>query len=66
LPKSTSETKRSIIYVRVTKRIKDLVKQQAAREGITPSEWVRSLIVRELRERGVLPTLFEVPEVEKV
>lgn len=65
MPKTGSEIKGSILYVRVTRRIKRLVKAQAAQEGITPSEWLRKLIVKELRERGALPPPFQVPEIKE-
>lgn len=64
MPRIKSQVKRSSIYVRLTKNIKDLVVYQASQEGITPSEWVRNLIIKELKERKVLPTIFRLPEVE--
>jgi len=66
LPKIKSETKNVFVYVRVTNAIKDLITYQAAREGVTPSEWVRNLIIKELREREALqPPLFRVPGTEE-
>ncbi len=65
MPKTRYEPKNAIIYLRVTKTIKDLIVHQAAQEGISPSEWLRKIIVKELRERNAIPTLFKVPEVEE-
>lgn len=52
------------MYLRVTRTIKDLVNHQAAQEGISPSEWLRKIVIRELRDRNALPTVFKVPDVE--
>jgi hypothetical protein len=65
MPKTKSSAKESSVYVRVTKTIKDLIVYQASQEGVTPSEWLRNLITKELRERKALPTLFKVPEIEE-
>lgn len=65
MPRIKSQVKRSSIYVRLTKNIKDLVVYQASQEGITPSEWVRNLIIKELKERKILPTVLRLPEIEE-
>lgn len=65
MPKTSSEAKDSIIYLRVTGTIKDLVKNQAAQEGISPSEWLRKIVIRELRERNALPITFKTPAIEE-
>lgn len=63
MPKIKSETKDSIIYLRITNNIKSLITYQAAQEGITPSEWLRKLIIKELRERNALTPAFKVPQL---
>ena len=65
LPKIKSNAKNAFVYIRVTNAIKDIITYQAAKEGITPSEWIRALIIKELKERGTLPPLFRVPETEE-
>ncbi|KPV64440.1 MAG: hypothetical protein AOA65_0972 [Candidatus Bathyarchaeota archaeon BA1] len=49
------------LSVRVTPRVKDIVAQVAQSEGVDVSEWLRNLIVGELKGRGVLPTVLTVP-----
>ena len=63
MPKTKSETKNSLIYLRLTSTIKNLITYQAAQEGITPSEWLRKLVIKELREREALPPTFKVPKI---
>ncbi len=63
MPKTRSETKEAVIYLRVTNPIKELVKHQAAQEGISPSEWLRKLVIEELRERHALQTTFKTPTI---
>jgi hypothetical protein len=65
LPKTKSDTKKSFVYVRVTGTIKDLITQQSAREGVTPSEWVRGLIIKELKELKTPLPLFKAPRLEE-
>jgi hypothetical protein len=63
LPKINSETKDSIVYLRLTSTIKDLIEYQATQEGITPSEWLRKLIIKELRERNAISTTYKLPSL---
>jgi hypothetical protein len=65
MPKTRSGAKESSVYVRVTKTIKELIIDQASQEGVTPSEWLRNLITKELRERNAFPGLLKVPELEE-
>ncbi len=60
MPKTKSESKDSIIYLRLTSSIKDLIIYQSTQEGITPSEWLRNLIIKELRERDALTPKFKL------
>jgi Flp pilus assembly protein TadB len=52
VPKSASESKTELLTTRVTPRIKSIVVQIAQREGLDVSEWLRNLVVSELRKRG--------------
>ena len=65
LPKTGTDVKDSLLCTRVTPLIKKVVLQQASIEGLSSSEWLRNLIVKELRARNALPTVFKVPEVEE-
>jgi len=56
MPKKNSEPKTALISTRVTSPIKRVVSEEAQKEGLDVSEWVRSLITSELRRRGSLPT----------
>ncbi|HJX23958.1 MAG TPA: hypothetical protein VJ574_06100 [Candidatus Bathyarchaeia archaeon] len=40
---------------RITSPIKELILEEAQAQGLTPSEWLRHLILRELKERQTLP-----------
>lgn len=61
MPRTDSETKAALLTTRVTPQIKDVVEQQASREGLTSSEWLRNLVIRELKRENLLPTVFKVP-----
>jgi hypothetical protein len=61
MPKTDSETKAALLTTRVTPQIKDVVEQQASREGLTSSEWLRNLVIEELKRESLLPTVFKVP-----
>ncbi|MFQ6076995.1 MAG: hypothetical protein ACE5Z5_12855 [Candidatus Bathyarchaeia archaeon] len=63
MPRTRAETKSTLLCTRVTASIKDVITQQASREGLTASEWLRNLIVKELQARDVLPTVFKVPQI---
>jgi hypothetical protein len=59
-PKST------IIALRLNPRIAELVSQVASNDGMNVSEWIRTLIVEELKRRGLLPMATPSLEVEGV
>jgi hypothetical protein len=61
VPKTDSEAKVALLTTRVTPQIKNVVEQQASREGLTSSEWLRNLVIRELKGENLLPTVFKVP-----
>ena len=48
-------TKDMTIAFRVTPRIGELVAQAAASEGLNTSEWLRNLVIAELKRRNLLP-----------
>jgi len=57
-------SKSTIIALRLNPRIAELVSQVALSEGMNVSEWIRSLIVEELKKRGLLPMSTPSLEVE--
>lgn len=58
---SGSGSKGVQLTVRVTPQIKETVAQVARGEGMDISEWLRNLIVIDLKSRGALPTAQTVP-----
>ena len=61
MPRTSFDAKTSLVCTRVTPYIKQILEQQASREGLTASEWVRNLIIKELKEEnGGLMALSEV------
>ena len=65
MPKTKSGSKTDLLCTRLTPEIKGIIAQTAAQEGITSSEWLRNLIIRELRAVNMLPTIFRVPTIDK-
>ena len=54
MPRTSFDAKTSLVCTRVTPYIKQILEQQASREGLTASEWVRNLIIKELKEENLL------------
>jgi len=50
---------------RVTPRIRDVVARMAESEGLNVSEWLRSLIVAELKRRNSLPFVLAISGLEE-
>ncbi len=63
MPKIGGEIKISLISTKVTSRIREIIIQQASREGITTSEWLRKLIIKELKNENLLSIVFKTPKV---
>ncbi len=63
MPKIDGEIKTSLISTKVTRRIREIIIQQASREGITTSEWLRKLIIKELKHENLLSMVFKTPKV---
>lgn len=49
-----SQSKEVLLATRVTPHIKDLVQSAAYREGLYVSQWLRLLIINELKRRNML------------
>lgn len=52
-----SKSKDEMIATRVTPRIKNIIINISSREGLNVSEWLRYLIIAELRRNEALPEL---------
>lgn len=51
---------------RVTPRIKELVEQMAYREGLNVSEWVRNIIINELKRTQMLSNQIREPKILEI
>ena len=65
MPRIEGATKGELLCTRVTSAIKEAVLHESQIEGLTPSEWLRNLIVKELKERGVLQRVYRFPSLNK-
>ena len=64
MPKIQGALKNELLCTRSTAMIREAVVREAQKEGLTTSEWLRNLILKELKERDALPTTFKF-ELEK-
>jgi len=62
MPRKSSNPKTVLIATRVTPKIKKIIAQMAYREGLSVSEWLRNLIVVELKKNEALPTINRIQE----
>jgi len=62
LPRKTGTPKTVLLATRVTPRIRDIVVQMAHREGFNVSEWLRNLIISELKRNEALPSVLRSPD----
>jgi len=63
MPRKSSNPKIVLIATRVTPKIKSIIAQMAYREGLSVSEWLRNLIVVELKRNEALPKINRIPEI---
>ena len=63
MPQKTGTPKNVLLATRVTPRIRDIVVQMAQREGLNVSEWMRTLIVNELKRNEALPSVIRAPNL---
>jgi hypothetical protein len=63
MPQKTGTPKTVLLATRVTPRIRDIVVQMASREGLNTSEWLRNLIILELKKGEALPNLIREPSI---
>jgi len=64
MPKIEGDMKGELLCTRVTQVIKEAVTRESQVEGLTTSEWLRNLVVKELKERGALPRVYRFPQIE--
>ena len=64
MPRNNANPKTVLLATRVTPSIKRLVSQLAQREGLAISEWLRNIVVMELKRNSALPSLTQMPEYE--
>lgn len=62
MPRKSSNPKTVLIATRVTPKIKEIIARMAYREGLSVSEWLRNLIVVELKRNEALPMINRIPE----
>jgi hypothetical protein len=62
--RSSGTAKTKLIATRVTPRIFRIIKAVAASEGLYASEWVRKVILEELKESKLLKTSINHPMFE--
>ncbi len=63
MPKKTGTPKNVLLATRVTPMIRDIVEQMSQREGLNVSEWLRNLIISELKRSQALPTTLRSPDL---
>ena len=64
MPQKSGTPKNVLLATRVTPRIRDIVVQMAQREGLNVSEWLRNLIISELKRNEVLPAVLRAPNLK--
>ena len=61
--RSNTTPKSILVATRLTPRIKELVEQMAYREGLNVSEWVRNIIINELKRNQILSNQIREPKI---
>lgn len=64
MPKKTGDKKSELVATRLTPPLKQAVEKEARREGRDVSEWLRNLLIEELRERNSLPDRLSIGDLE--
>jgi hypothetical protein len=64
MPQKTGTPKTVLLATRVTPRIRDIILQMASREGLNTSEWLRNLIILELKKSEALPNILREPSLD--
>lgn len=64
MPQKSGTPKNVLLATRVTPRIRDIVVQMSQREGLNVSEWLRNLIIGELKRNEALPNVIRAPNLK--
>lgn len=64
MPQKYGTPKNVLLATRVTPRIRDIVVQMSQREGLNVSEWLRNLIIGELKRNEALPNVIRAPNLK--
>ncbi|MBS3782750.1 MAG: hypothetical protein KGY76_09545 [Candidatus Thermoplasmatota archaeon] len=64
MPKTTGDRKTELVATRLTPSLKQAVRKEAEREGRDISEWLRNLLIQELRDRDSLPDRLSIGDLE--
>jgi len=59
MPRKSSDLKTELVATRVTPSIKRVVSQEAKKMGLDISEWLRLLIISEIRKMGMMTQNFD-------
>jgi hypothetical protein len=62
MPMKNSDNKSELLATRVTPRLKDIIVHEARAEGLDVSEWMRNVLIDELKRRGALRAGLMPPE----
>lgn len=65
MPKKKGDQKSELVATRLTPALKKAVEREARREGRDVSEWIRNLLIEELRDRNSLPDRLSFGELEE-
>lgn len=65
MPKIKSDKKTVLVSARFIPDIKYSIDQAAAQEGISTSEWIRTIIIGALRERNLLSSAYRMPHIDQ-
>ena len=65
MTRKSLDQKSVLVATRVTPRIRDLAIQVAQNQGLNVSEWLRNLIIGELKKHGALTTVLSIPGLEE-
>ena len=65
MPKTNGDRKTELVATRLTPPLKQAVQKEAQREGRDVSEWLRNLLIEELRERDSLPDRLSLGNLEE-
>jgi hypothetical protein len=64
MPQKSGTPKNVLLATRVTPRIRDIVVQMSHREGLNVSEWLRNLIINELKRNEALPNVIRASNLK--